>query len=128
MKPENLAMVAGMISSLIFVSSNVPMLWKAHKTRDLHSYSWLYIMLVNAGNLIYWIYVATLPIGPVWFMHTFYTLASALLLVLYGRYVLAPEVRPTLKRRWRRWQATFRSINRHYGLPGSNRHATCPGR
>lgn len=125
MNPENMAMIAGMISSVIFVSSNVPMLWKAHQTRDLHSYSWLYIVLINAGNLIYWIYVATLPLGPVWFMHSFYTLASALMLILYGRYVLAPKVGPHLKRRWHRWQAAARYINRHYGLPAKQQSATC---
>jgi len=127
MNPENMAMIAGVISSLIFVSSNVPMLWKAHKTRDLHSYSSLHIVLINAGNLIYWIYVARLPIGPVWFMHTFYTLASALMLILYARHVLMPKVGSCLNRLRRRWQATVRYVNRHYNLPGSHPPATCPG-
>ena len=110
MNTESLAMIAGMISSMIFVSSNVPMLWKAHKTKDLHSYSWLYIVLINAGNLIYWIYVATLPLGPVWFMHTFYTLASGLLLFLYWRHVLQPKVKQYIGRHWRRGLASFGDI------------------
>ncbi len=82
---DNLSLIAGMVASFIFASSYVPMLWKAFQTRDLHSYSWLNLVLVNAGNLIYWLYIATLPPGPIWLLHTFYTVASALLLLMYWR-------------------------------------------
>jgi hypothetical protein len=61
------------------------MLQKAYKTKDLHSYSSLNIVLVNLGNLIYWLYIVELPFGPVWILHTFYTISSALLLILYCR-------------------------------------------
>lgn len=83
MDTQIVSFIAGTISSLIFAGSNVPMLWKAYQTRDLHSYSSLNIILVNAGNLIYWLYVVSLPMGPVWILHTFYTVASLLLLVMY---------------------------------------------
>jgi hypothetical protein len=83
MDTEHLSFIAGAISSLMFVTSNVPMLWKAFKTKDLRSYSYLNIILVNAGNLIYWFYIVSLPLGPVWILHTFYTISSGLLLILY---------------------------------------------
>jgi hypothetical protein len=61
------------------------MLVKVCKTRDMHSYSYLNILLINVGNLIYWLYIISLPPGPIWMLHLFYTLSSALLLVMYWR-------------------------------------------
>lgn len=83
MDMELVALIAGILSSVMFVSSHVPMLLKAYQTRDLHSYSFLNIVLINIGNLIYWLYIMQLPFGPIWLLHTFYTLSSGLLLVLY---------------------------------------------
>lgn len=85
MDTEIFSFFAGIISSLMFVSSHVPMLWKAYRTKDLHSYSYLNIILVNVGNLIYWIYIASLPVGPVWILHTFYTVSSGFMLILFAR-------------------------------------------
>jgi hypothetical protein len=85
MNSEQLSLIAGAISSFMFVSSQVPMLLKAYKTRDLSSYSHLNIILVNVGNLIYWFYIVSLPLGPIWLLHTFYTFSSGLLLILYWR-------------------------------------------
>jgi hypothetical protein len=42
--------------------------------------------LSNAGNLIYWLYLFTLPMGPVWFLHGFNTLVAGLMLVGYLHY------------------------------------------
>lgn len=86
MDTQLLSLVAGTISSLIFAGSYVPMLWKVAWTRDVRSYSWPNIMMANIGNLVHWLYVISLPPGPVWVLHTFYTLASLLLLVLYLRF------------------------------------------
>jgi len=86
---ELVAFIAGIISSVMFVSSHVPMLLKAYRTRDLHSYSSLNIVLINIGNLIYWLYIIKLPLGPIWLLHTFYTLSSGLLLILYCRLYLS---------------------------------------
>jgi hypothetical protein len=83
MEIEQLSLLAGIISSLIFLGSHVPMLVKAFRTKDLRSYSRLNLVLINAGNLIYWLYLANLPLGPVWFLHTFYTLSSGALLIMY---------------------------------------------
>jgi uncharacterized protein with PQ loop repeat len=83
MNTETLAYIAGIVSSLIFVSSNGPMLWKVFKTKDMHSYSIAHLVLVNTGNLLYWLYIVSLPLGPIWLLHTFHTVVSVLLLTLY---------------------------------------------
>jgi hypothetical protein len=96
---DSWALIAGTISSLMFVSSHVPMLLKAYRTGDLHSYSSLNLIMVNVGNLVYWLYVSSLPAGPIWVLHTFYTVSSALLLVMYCRML----VKEFPKRRRRRF-------------------------
>jgi hypothetical protein len=63
------------------------MLVKAGRTRDLASYSLGNIALANLGNLIYAIYVFSLPLGPVWALHGFHLGASGLMLFWYLRYV-----------------------------------------
>jgi len=88
---EDLQVVAGIISTLMFVSSNLPMLWKAFTTKDLTSYSLGHISLSNIGNLIYWLYLFTLPVGPVWFLHGINTVVAGLMVVglmLIGFFVL----------------------------------------
>ncbi len=79
-------MLAGFASSTIFISSNLPMLFKAFKTKDLSSYSLGHLALGNLGNAVYWLYVISLPLGPVWFLQAFFTMASALMLFCYLRY------------------------------------------
>ena len=86
METQSLALLAGTLSTLMFISSNFPMLLKAFRTQDLRSYSLTHIALSNLGNLIHWIYVASLPIGPIWFLHGFFTVTTALMLVCYVRY------------------------------------------
>lgn len=86
MRIEEMQIAAGVISTLMFVSSNLPMLWKAFTTKNLTSYSLGHISLSNAGNLIYWLYLFTLPMGPVWFLHGFNTLVAGLMLVGYLYY------------------------------------------
>lgn len=78
--------IAGMISSAIFATSNFPMVVKAYRTRDLRSYSLSYILMNNVGNVIHWLYISKLPFGPIWLLHTFYTIAACLMLILYLRY------------------------------------------
>jgi uncharacterized protein with PQ loop repeat len=83
---HSLQLVAGSISSLLFMSANVPMLLKAYKTRNMRSYSLSNIVLINIGNLLYWLYIIQLPSGPIWLLHSFYTLTTAVMLVWYLRY------------------------------------------
>ncbi|MGH2538692.1 MAG: hypothetical protein ACRDHL_14985 [Candidatus Promineifilaceae bacterium] len=77
---------AGALSTLLFACSSLPMLLKALRTRDLASYSLANIGLANAGNFLYWLYVVTLPVGPIWFLHGFNTLVALLMLGLYLRF------------------------------------------
>ncbi len=86
MELQTVQIVAGSISSFFFISSNLPMLLKAFKTKNLRSYSLGNLLLNNVGNIVYWLYVSSLPIGPIWVMHTFYTVTSMLMLLAYLRY------------------------------------------
>jgi hypothetical protein len=49
----SMPVVAGSVSTAIFVASTLPMLVKAGRTKDLASYSLGNIALANLGNLIY---------------------------------------------------------------------------
>jgi hypothetical protein len=83
MDAQQLSLIAGMISTAMFASSNVPMLIKAFRTRDFRSYSFAHIVMSNVGNAVHWIYIAALPWGPIWFLHAFYTITTALMLIWY---------------------------------------------
>lgn len=78
--------IAGILSTVIFTTSNIPMLTKATKTHDLKSYSHMNIALANIGNLVHWLYIVQFPFGPIWFLHGFYTVSSVLMCLLYLRY------------------------------------------
>jgi len=77
---------AGTISTVVFATSAIPMLFKVWRTKDLRSYSLGNILLSNFGNAIHWLYVANLPWGPIWFLHGFYTLSTAMMLFYYVRH------------------------------------------
>src|SRR5688500_1951620 len=83
---QRLSLLAGIISTIIFASSNIPMLVKACRTRDLQSYSLTQLAMSNVGNAIHWIYILGLPWGPIWFLHGFYTVATILMLFWYVRH------------------------------------------
>ncbi|HRO94172.1 MULTISPECIES: hypothetical protein [Micrococcaceae] len=82
----DLAVLAGVISSIVFVGSVLPMLIKAVRTRDLASYSLGNLLLANLGNVVHSVYVFSLPTGPIWALHGFYLLTSAFMLVMYLRH------------------------------------------
>ena len=88
MESLNIEVVAGMSSTLIFVCSNLPMIAKALMTKNLKSYSLGQIGMANLGNLIHWIYVASLPIGPIWLLHGFNSIVSVMMLLFYLRFEL----------------------------------------
>ncbi|WP_136707855.1 hypothetical protein [Agromyces sp. H66] len=79
-------LVAGSLSTVIFVASFLPMLVKAARTRDLSSYSPGNLVLVNVANVVHSIYVYSLPIGPIWVLHSAYLTAGALMSVWYVRF------------------------------------------
>jgi hypothetical protein len=63
---------------------------KAARTKDLSSYSLGNIVLSNLGNVIHSLYVFHLPAGPIWVLHTFYLLSTALMFIWYLRYTQSP--------------------------------------
>jgi uncharacterized protein with PQ loop repeat len=96
----NISVLAGMVSTALFAVSYLPMLLKALRTRDLDSYSLGYLALSNAANAVHSVYVISLPPGPIWALHFFYVVASALLLI---------------------WYLRFRSVHTHQTAPESPR-------
>src|SRR5687767_16001359 len=78
--------LAGLTSTVIFAVSTLPMLAKAYYSRDLSSYSFGNIALANVGNAVHSVYVVSLPPGPIWALHSFYLVSSALMLGWYVRY------------------------------------------
>ncbi len=82
----DLATIAGFVSTALFALGTLPMLVKAYRTRNLHSYSLGNILMSNVGNIIYSFYVFHLPAGPIWLLHSFYLLSTGLMLVWYLKY------------------------------------------
>ena len=82
----NLPILAGTMSTVLFAFSMLPMLRKAARTRDLASYSLSYLAMTNLANAVHSIYVFNLPVGPIWLLHCFYVVASALMLIWFLRY------------------------------------------
>ena len=87
--------LAGSFSTAVFVGSCLPMLVKAARTRDLDSYSRGQLALANVGNVINSVYVFSLPVGPVWFLHSFNLACTLLMLVWHVRYSGRPGGRET---------------------------------
>lgn len=82
----NLPVIAGIVSTCFFLLSELPMLTKAFRTKDLASYSPGNILMANIGNVVHSVYVFNLPFGPIWLLHSFYLLSTALMLIWYLRY------------------------------------------
>ncbi|GAA1807284.1 hypothetical protein [Agromyces neolithicus] len=81
----DIPLLAGTISTVVFAVSNLPMLRKALRTRDVSSYSLPSMLMINAANAVYSLYVFSLPIGPIWTLHTFYLVSCGIMLVLCVR-------------------------------------------
>ena len=86
----DVAVVAGSVATAVFIVSQLPMLTKAFRSKDLSSYSPLNLTLANAGNAVQTVYVVSLPIGPLWGLHAFNVLTSGLMLVWWARYRQRP--------------------------------------
>ena len=83
---HELALLAGSAAAAIFMISQLPMLIKACRTKNLTSYSFANIGLANFGNLLYAVYLVNVPVGPVWAVHGFNLTTSGLMLFWYLRY------------------------------------------
>lgn len=90
MSLHDAGVVAGMISTSLFVVSYLPMLVKAVRSRDLASYSLANLAIANVGNLVHSVYVFSLPAGPIWVLHSFYLVSTALMLVWWWRFHWVP--------------------------------------
>ena len=82
----DLPLLAGAISSAMFVVGTLPMIYKAFATKSLQSYSLSSLLFNNLGNLLHALYVYSLPPGPIWLLHTFHLITTALMLFWYLRY------------------------------------------
>jgi uncharacterized protein with PQ loop repeat len=83
---STLAVLAGSVSTVVFIASYLPMLSKAARTHDLASYSAGNLVLANVGNAVYSIYVFSLPAGPIWALHSFYLVSSLAMLAMWVGY------------------------------------------
>jgi uncharacterized protein with PQ loop repeat len=88
---HELALLAGSAAAATFMISQLPMLIKASRTKNLTSYSFANIGLANCGNLLYAVYVVNVPVGPVWAVHGFNLTTSGLMLFWYLRYGRRPR-------------------------------------
>lgn len=104
---EQVQLLAGSVSSVIFMSGTLSMLVKTWHTHDVDSYSLTSLLLNNAGNLVYWVYVLSLPFGPVYFLHGFYTVATVLMLVWYFLYRQNPQLKEDIRERVQRITQTM---------------------
>lgn len=82
----DLALVAGGVSTAVFAGSALPMVTKAVRTKDLTSYSLPSLALSNLGNLVHSVYVYSLPVGPIWALHSFYLATTAFMLLMFLRH------------------------------------------
>ena len=82
----SVSVLAGSVSTTLFVVSTLPMLIKAARTKDLGSYSVGNIVLANLGNLVHSVYIFSLPVGPIWALHSFYLVSSFAMLVMWLGY------------------------------------------
>ena len=79
-------MIAGAVASLIFIVSAIPSLTKVYRTRSVDSFSLASLWMLNVGNVLQWLYVLSLPPGPIYALHAWSTLSTALLLAWCYRY------------------------------------------
>ncbi|MEO6411750.1 MAG: hypothetical protein ABIO48_04110 [Pedococcus sp.] len=86
MSMHDAGVVAGTVSTTLFVASYLPMLVKAARTKDLNSYSAGNLVIANIGNVIHTVYVLTLPPGPLWALHGFYLASTAVMLLWWWRF------------------------------------------
>ena len=95
---SSIPIAAGAVATVVFAASALPMLGKARRTKDLASYSRANLVLANVGNLFYSVYVFHLPPGPIWLLHSFYVVSSALMLFWSLRYAHQPHREPPIFR------------------------------
>ena len=106
----NIATLAGVVSTVLFAGSMLPMLVRAARTRDLTSYSRSHLVLTNVGNLVHSVYVVHLPVGPIWALHGFYLVTTSLMLIWHCRHAPAGTLMRSRARRDRSSMERVRSL------------------
>ncbi|UUW91417.1 hypothetical protein ABFU82_22370 [Nocardioides sp. WV_118_6] len=89
----DLPLLAGTLSTAMFVTAALPMVVKAARTKDMASYSAGNLVLSNSGNALYAVYVFTTPPGPLWALHAFNTAVGLLMLAGWLRYAAPARAR-----------------------------------
>ncbi len=84
--------VAGLVSTVVFAMSTLPMVARAWRTKDMASYSRGHLVMTNIGNAVHTLYVLSLPPGPVWVLHTFHVVVSAAMLFWHLRFAGAQQM------------------------------------
>ena len=98
MQSELIQIIAGLVSSKIFATSTLTMLLKTMRTKNVDSFSLSSLVLSNVGNIVYWIYVFSLPCGPIYLLHGFYTVAMVIMLLFYIGYHNHSAITQTMHR------------------------------
>jgi hypothetical protein len=107
MELHNLQLIAGSISSLIFILGALNMVIKAYITKDMESYSISALVLNNVGNLIHWVYIASMPLGPIYLLHGFFTVVTLFLLIWALIYRHRPQTAKRISQTARRVTQTL---------------------
>ena len=94
----DLPLLAGTLSTGMFVTAALPMLVKAARTKEMASYSVANLVMSNVGNALYAVYIVTTPPGPAWMLHAFNMVVGVLMLGWWLRYGRPPAAgRPRLR-------------------------------
>ena len=78
-----ISQMAGMLSTALFASAALPMVGKVLRTRDMRSYSPSHLGLMSVANVVHSAYVFSLPLGPIWVLHSIYLAISAFMVAAY---------------------------------------------
>jgi len=92
---DDIAAPAGVAATALFALGYLPMLLRALRTRDLVSYSRANLVLSNVGNALQTCYVLSLPMGPIWLLHSVNVAVWALMLGLHMRHGSAGSAGPS---------------------------------
>ncbi|WP_404434124.1 hypothetical protein LG299_06125 [Microbacterium lacus] len=119
----DIPLVAGTVATVVFAVSNLPMLRKALRTRDVSSYSYSSLAMINGANVVYSLYVYSLPFGPIWGLHAFYLISCAIMLVLCVSQRAKHRTATPRRHQWGSTRLTPSPIMTTAMMPSSTRHA-----
>ncbi len=119
----DIPLIAGTVATVVFAVSNLPMLRKALRTRDVSSYSLSSLAMINGANIVYSLYVFSLPFGPIWGLHTFYVISCAIMLILCVSQHAKQRAQARPGDQWGSTRLTPSPIITTAMIPSSTRHA-----